>query len=388
MDRVYREPELRDATWAVDPSGDDYSPEQSYLKGGTTGPHKYTGINVDNAAVWGKFDGAGIGFVDLETGWNPGHEDLPAAAFPLFNVNRYTKNHPSRGNHGTAVLGVVVGVDNERGIIGIAPKANLRRLVSRVRCATDKWDLVNAILAALDRGVMAAGDVLLIEVETVINRPVRGYPVEIVDHWFDAIRLAAGNGMIVVEAAGNGYYKGNTNVGRNLDQLERDWPDAPTWRSMNRKRSDKFVDSGAIMVSACTSAVAPDGAPPKTHRRMAYATFGSRIDCYAWGEDVFTAGSSNVPGANPKQANVWYTDNFTGTSSAAAIIAGAALLVQQMHVATRAQRASPVQVRALLSDRSLGVTVVDQQGSAEIGVMPDLAAIAAKLGAVPGDEPS
>ena len=84
VDRVEREPELREAASAVDPSGDMYAPEQEYLKGGKTGTNQYKGINVNNLAVWGKYDGAGIGFVDLEKGWNLAHNDLLAAAVPVF----------------------------------------------------------------------------------------------------------------------------------------------------------------------------------------------------------------------------------------------------------------------------------------------------------------
>ena len=385
VDRVYREPELRDPAWAVDPTDDEYAPDQGYVKGGTSGPDKYKGLNVNNAAIWGKYDGNQIGFVDLERGWNLNHEDLPAAAFPGFNTNVYTPSNPATGNHGTAVLGVVLGLDNDKGIVGIAPGAKLRRVVSRVKSATDEWDLVNAILAALAPGVMTPGDVLLLEVETVRGNPIQGYPVEIVDLWFDAIRLAVGNGIVVVEAAGNGAsdLAGN-DVVRNLDDLEADWPDAPAWRSLKRT-SPKFLDSGAIMVSACTSEVENvPGVLQGVHRRLSYATFGSRIDCYAWGENVYSAGYGWIPpDADPSLPNTWYTDSFNGTSAASAIIAGAALLVQDMHLSTRGWRLAPAQVRALLSDKVSGVKILNDVGSTSIGVMPDLVALAGKLGAVP-----
>jgi hypothetical protein len=355
------------------------------VKGGTSGPDKYKGINAASPAVWAKYNGAGIGFVDLETGWNLDHDDLPGCAYPVFNVNRYKPDKPYDGDHGTAVLGVVLGVDNAKGIVGVAPGASLRRVVSRIRSDDDEWDLVNAVVAALDPGVMVAGDVLLIEVETLKDHPIRGYPVEIVDHWFDGIRLAVGNGIIVVEPAGNGYYPENSDdkIGRDLDKLENDWPDAPAWRSLNRDSSPLFLDSGAIVVSACTSAVAPDGAPSGTHRRMQWATFGSRIDCYAWGEGVYSAGYGWLPSPTPADPNLWYTDSFDGTSAASAIIAGAALLIQQMSHDTLGWRLSPAQVRALLSDKLTGVQVVDYTGTAYMGVMPDLAAIAARIGAIP-----
>ena len=94
---------------------------------------------------------------------------------------------------------------------------------------------------------MTPGDVLLIEVETVMGLPIAGYPIEIFDPWFDAIRLAVGNGMVVIEAAGNGTLDADGNdIARDLDRLATDWPSAPAWRSLNRADAN-FVDSGAIV---------------------------------------------------------------------------------------------------------------------------------------------
>jgi serine protease len=380
-DHVYREPDLREPTgWAVDPSDDDYFPQQGYLKGGVLGPHANWGINADCSAVWGLYDGNGIGLVDFEVTWNVGHEDLPAAVHPLYNINQFNPAKFDYGDHGTAVLGIVLGQDNAKGVVGVAPKGTLKRLVSRIKSQTDEWDVVGALLAALDPGVMNLGDVLLVEVETVVGNPLLGCPIEIVDHWFDAVRLVVGNGMVVVEAAGNGYFdQYNNKIGRNLDELALDWTDAPPWRSLNRN-SPSFLDSGAIMVSACGSAVIP----PASHRRLPYACYGSRVDCYAWGENVFTAaGWNDVTGPSPGDYNSWYTDNFGGTSSASAIIAGAALLVQQMHKQTRGWCLTPAQVRLLLSDPTSGVQIINTTGETLRGVMPDLARVAAKISAIP-----
>src|SRR4029450_2148081 len=120
---------------------------------------------------------------------NVGHEDLTAPTNPSYNTNTFNPAKLDYGHHGTAVLGIVLGQDNDKGIIGVAPKSTLRRLVSRIKSQTDEWDVVGALLAALDPGVMSLGDVLLVEVETVVGKPLLGCPIEIVDHWFDAIRL-------------------------------------------------------------------------------------------------------------------------------------------------------------------------------------------------------
>lgn len=370
VDVAYPEPELEEpGTWAVVPD-EPYAINEEYLKDAPGG------INAWTDPVWGHYDGAGIGFADLETGWNVTHQDLPTAQHPVYHINQRTASNPAAGDHGTAVLGVVLGKDDTTGIVGVAPKATLVRLVSRVRSASDKWDVVGAILAALD--VLAERDVLLIEVQTVGSVPGgKGYPVEVVDHWFDAVRLAAGNGIVVVEAAGNGTYDSRGNeVGHNLDQWTGNWLDVPTGRLKRRtlKPGDPdFLDSGAVMVSACVANVSPAGA----HRRARFANHGGRINCYAWGEEVFTAGYGDF-GPDSRE-NRLYTDTFGGTSAASAIITGAALLVQQMHEALRGARATPLVLRALLSDWANGTPIMRRSDATQIGVMPDLEKIAARL---------
>ena len=82
--------------------------------------------------------------------------------------------------------------------------------------------------------------------------------------------------VIIIEAAANGsiYF----NLSNDLDQFLLNGK-----RILNRWDPD-FRDSGAIMVA---------GASAKCSITRIYnSNYGSRIDCYAWGERVYTAGSS------------------------------------------------------------------------------------------------
>jgi hypothetical protein len=88
VETIYHEPELREPVWAVDPTTDDYTPQEGYVKGGVSGANQYKGIDANNVAIWGQYDGGQVGFVDLERAWNLNHEDLPAPAFPVYNVNQ------------------------------------------------------------------------------------------------------------------------------------------------------------------------------------------------------------------------------------------------------------------------------------------------------------
>jgi serine protease len=353
---AYRELAVRLNNWAVDPD-DPLVQDQGYL-----GPAP-KGIGVNTDEVWGSFDGDGVRFVDLEAGWNLDHVDLPPAALspqPLIN-----KNDPTQADHGTAVLGVVLGQANGGGITGIAPRADFRGVVSHVvSLRSADAGVPDAIEAAVN--ALGKGGVLLVEAQTS-----NGYPVEIDEVTFAAIRKATCAGVTVIEAAGNG----TETVGRNLDLPIPRRADDPPPINLNRK-SRRFRDSGAIMVSGCRANLASQGG----HRRIGYAGYGSRIDCYAWGEKVVTAGGGNF-GPVARAADRQFTDGFGGTSSAAAIIAGVAILVQQMARSPRGPgQLEPAQLRNLLSDSTTGTAVLAPSGRKKVGVMPDLKEIARKLG--------
>ena len=341
----------------VDATDDDYAGDQDYLDAAPVG------IGARWAWQQTNGEGAGVGFVDLEEDWNLDHEDLIAKRPTLsYGDNRYVMDGFS-GDHGTAVLGTVVGVDNTVGIVGIAPGVSSVRVVSRFeasggRGSTAESDVNVASAIAHAVSIMSPGDVLLLEVQRDF------LPTEIDEVDFHAIRLASSKNIIVVEAAGNG--NANLDAWTNDDGLHL--LDRANWTS-------DALDSGAIMVGSCKSAL--------PHNRLVGlgagtgSNYGSGLDCFAWGEDIVTTGYGHMnPEADDDHA---YTDDFGGTSGAAAIIAGAALILQGMYQETppRGRRLSTTQMRTLLSDPATGT----RQGAAiagNIGVMPDLCSIIEK----------
>jgi len=321
----------------VTPADDPRNANQGYQDAAPNG--------IDARYAWtiAGGDGAGIGFVDMEQGWNLNHEDLAAAGITIISGlnNAYFY-------HGTSVLGEVLMVDNTVGGVGIAPSAS-GRVVSQQRTAAS-YNTADAILDAVAN--MAFGDVLLLEAQEY--DPVGGayyWPVEIVDGTYDAIRLATALGIVVVEAGCNGGYDLDTYT--NL-----------SGQSIFNRASANFRDSGAIMVGASTSAV--------PHARIIWSptqasNYGSRIDCYGWGENIDT---TNTDGAGTN--NTMYTAFFGGTSGASPIIVGAALLVQSIAQASLGYRFSPRELREILKTDG---TPSANPAVDKIGVMPDLRAI-------------
>lgn len=336
VDLAYREFAASDPV--VNAADDPYNIDQDYLDAAPTG--------IDARWAWTQpnGEGAGIGFVDLEQGWFPNHEDFTSKSPTIIYGDNRDGVGTYKGNHGTAVLGEAIADDSTVGVVGIAPSVTSVNMTSHYDAGTGTTgNVADAILGALPS--MDAGDVLLLEVQKSYR------PTETDDADFDAIRLAVAHGVVVVEAAGNGN-----------DDLDA-YTDASGDNILNRG-SAGFRESGAIMIGASESAL--------PHDRAWFSNYGSRIDCYAWGEDVVSCGYGDLDAGTGDDST--YTDTFGGTSSASPIVAGAALILQGMYEANTGTRLSPLQMRALLSDSATG-TAQGGGVAGNIGVMPDLRAI-------------
>ncbi len=320
--RVGPPPEVR-------PGDDPRTPRQGYLDPAPCG------IDARHAWTFEGGTGAGVGFVDLEQGWHLDHEDLVDARIALISgVNK--KYRP----HGTAVLGIVLMVDNAIGGVGIAPSCT-GRVISQHRDDGGE-NIADAITDAAAH--MQRGDVLLLEAQEY--HPViksYGWPVEIVTLHFDLIEFVTKQGITVIEAAGNGNFDLDTYV------------NAAGVRIFDRG-SPGFRDSGAVMVGAAE--------PWEQHPRWGGSNFGSRIDCYGWGNGIDTAWTND--------ARTKYTPSFPGTSGASAIVAGAAVILQGRARAGSGRPLWPLELRnALLT----GGTPSAQPSGDRIGLMPNLRAI-------------
>ncbi len=296
------------------------------------------GLNM--AAAWALGGrGAGIRVADCEYGVVSNHEDLcnvwlEPGQTPHPFVQQYEWDE-----HGTAVFGELMGLDNGYGCTGLVPDAaglffpewTVEEGPRRVTC------IANAI------ATVGAGDVVLLEMQT--NGAGGSYgPAELDLAVWTVVKNGTDAGVVVVGAAGNGD--------QNLDS-------SPYVPYMNRG------DSGAIIVGAGSSTTA--------HNKLSFSTYGSRVNVQGWGQNVFTLGYGSYAqhGGDKKQR---YTSTFGGTSSASPFIAAAAASLQSIAEQHRNRRLTPLEVRAVLID-----TGIPQGSGGHIGPFPDMAAAAARV---------
>ena len=293
------------------------------------------GIDAVFAATQPGGRGAGVRIIDVEGAWRFTHEDLAQNQGGV--VAGVQSGDIGWRNHGTAVMGEFGGDINGIGITGICPDANTRAV-----SIFGGLGSAAAIRRAAD--ALNAGDIILIE----LHRPgpaatgVGQQGFIAIEWWpddFDAIRYATSRGVLVVEAAGNGA--------QNLDAAIYDTPQPgfpASWSNPFRRGAH---DSGAILVGA--------GAPPPgTHgrdhgpdrSRLDFSNYGMAVDAQGWGREVTTAGYGDLQGG--ANEDYWYTDQFSGTSSASPIIVGALGCVQGNRRARSLQLLTPATARHLL----------------------------------------
>jgi hypothetical protein len=320
------------------------------------------GIDALHAWTVPGGSGAGVRVIDIEGAWRFTHEDL------VMNQGGVVGGTPIADlgwrNHGTAVLGEFGGDRNSFGVTGICPDA----VAFAISFTPD--GTAAAITAAANR--LSPGDIILIELQRT-GPAGRFIPLEWWPDDYAAIRYATSvRGVIVVEAAGNGAEDLANPV---YDANPGGFPS--TWRNPFRRNP---ADSGAVLVGA--------GAPPPgTHgrdwgpdrSRLDFSNFGPNVDVQGWGREVTTCGYGDLQtGASE---DVWYTDQFSGTSSASPIVVGAVGATQGALRAAGKPLLTPATARSIL--RGTGSPQQDAVGrpaTQRIGNRPNLRQIFATLG--------
>lgn len=358
--------EITETLNAMTPSGTvaaatpDFIARQGYLEQAPGG--------IDARYAWTLAGGRGHGVkvVDCEWGWRFTHEDLGQNQVGVIGGTSTT----SKGfeNHGTAVLGEISGDRNNYGVTGICADAVAG--ASSFVGQSSSTAIVNAA------NQMAAGDLMILEIHRAgPNATGQGQMGYIAIEWwpddFAAIRYATSRGIIVCEAAGNGF--------QNLDDSAYDTPQTgfpSTWRNPFNPANPS---SGAVV---CGAGAPPPGTHGRDHgpdrSRLSFSNFGVRVDAQGWGREVTTSGYGDLFGdsdnGNMAARDRWYTDSFSGTSSATPIVTGALACVQGVLKAQGNPVLTPAAAQQLL--RSTGSPQQDALGrpaSQRIGNRPDLA---------------
>ena len=335
----------------------DFIARQGYLEVAPGG--------IDARFAWTKPGGRGdnVRVIDLEWGWNFSHEDLLANSGGLLDGSNATDT-----DHGTAVIG---GDVNGMGVHGISPNAR----VSAISFIGNSS--AQAIRKAADR--LLPGDVILLEIHRPGPRATgsgqMGYIA--IEWWpddFAAIVYATSRGIIVVEAAGNGF--------QNLDDAIYSTRPAgfpAGWRSPFNRANPQC---GAILVGA---GAPPPGTHGRNHgadrSRLDFSNYGSAVDVQGWGREVTTTGRSwGVADLHNGGGNAWYTDQFSGTSSASPVVVGAVAAMQGWLRAAGKPLLTSVAARDAL--RATGSPQQNEPGrpaTQRIGNRPNLRALHARL---------
>ncbi|MCD4655870.1 S8 family serine peptidase [bacterium] len=326
------------------PAGyDEESPNfreyQEYLDD-PAGPH------LKRAWEYDMGTGIGVTVVDIESHCNRDHEELIIKLGDEDAViGGIPGGLPEAFHHGTAVAGMLIATKDNKGITGICHKAQMKLyFTSDVQ---NLPDAINTTQAAIN-----IGDVILIELQTAGPNWPGGsshfglVPVE----WDNLTQIAIANavalGRIIIQPAGNGS--------QDLDD--------PIYADVF---GSEATDTGSIIIGA---------GKPADRSAVSYTNYGSRVNLQGWAErmnpccQVWTTGYGCAP-ASPQCQDQLYTDRFSGTSSAAAMVTGAAVCLQSAGKYRQNSVLTPEQLRSILIS-----TGYPQTGTKHIGPLPDIAA--------------
>jgi len=233
------------------------------------------------------------------------------------NLEQGQTIHPTvydRGwdEHGTAVVGITSSIINQYGCNGLVPNADIFTYPEWT--VEENYRRIKCISQAIVES--RPGDVVLLEMQTRDSEE-KYVPAEYDPAVWALVKSATDAGIIVVAAAGNGK--------RNLDD------------DLYKEYIDRG-DSGAIIVGSCN---------PKRLSERTSSTYGSRVNLSAWGSNVFTLGYGHFIEYG-EDKNQRYTNIFSGTSSASALVAAACVSIQALHLNAKNEFLSPNSIRELL----------------------------------------
>ncbi|MGV6832418.1 MAG: hypothetical protein ACWA5P_12750 [bacterium] len=315
--------------------------------------------------------------VDIEQAWYFCHSDYPENCTSGSTPNCISDGATLEGDdilisgcnevgigsalsHGTSVLGILNAIiGNGNNVDGITNNYSHIQCVSASRLdikGNQYYSLANAIMSAIKDGGLTSGDVLLLEAQyhpDNDNDSLFNGPVELEPATFHAIKAATYfYDISVIEPAGNGEHNLN-----NLIENNGFSPDSEI--------NINLVDSGAIMVGAAKHS-------KNGWEKHNNSCHGDRLNSFSWGENVFTLTSSRSEQSNGEYTYDEDTSDFSQTSAASAIIAGAVSLLQCYRLKNKKPTFSSTKIREIFSNSEINTKPSENNN---IGVMPNLVRI-------------
>lgn len=273
-------------------------------------------LNHPNPAL--RKTGRGVVVADIDWGFRLSHQDLTGRVEFALNVkeNNDDVTQGPEVSHGTSVLGLLWGADNDAGMLGFAPGASLWAVQADDGSGSlDNRLWAKAIDCVVGKDSGGRPKVILIEASTE-----EGGNVEVSKTIREAIVRAIAAGAVVCVAAGN--------AGINAHFLDETTCCIPP--------------TDSILVGATAYRVNPDVI------ERGPSNFGPRID-------VSAPGSLGADVTCCSCGDNTYTNTFGGTSGAAAKVAGTiALVLEANPTLTHAQ------VRTILRETGTAITTADK----------------------------
>ncbi len=164
------------------------------------------GVDKINAEhVWGSGEnstnvladanaGSGVKVAVIDTGIDYNHEDLSANVKGGISYVDYTNDYMDDDGHGTHVAGVIGALDNNLGVIGVAPQVDLYAVkVLDYNGSGYEDDVANGIIWSQNNAI----DIVSMSLGADVHMPL----VE------SAVNSAYSNGVLIIAAAGNDGFK-------------------------------------------------------------------------------------------------------------------------------------------------------------------------------------
>ena len=274
---------------------------------GQAGSVEGADINVDDA--WKFSKGLGVKVAVIDTGFDLKHLDINyySEGYDI-STDKVGAKAPSRSreNHGTAVAGIIAALDNDKGVVGVAPKSQ----IIPIRLLTDDGMVsISQIIAAHRKAVELGADIINDSWGSYDPTLAKGQSLNLTSlekALYQELEEEAndGRGVVVIFASGN---SGKSNFNN-----------APEARN------------------PYTLSV---GATNSKDQRASYSLYGAELDLVAPGGDdnagIVTTDRKDLKirknGKKKRQVLGYskgnFATSFTGTSAAAPVVSGVAALV-------------------------------------------------------------